>query len=208
MKKLVFLFLLLFLFLFPAACSTYVHEGLVGTWYLELPGSPYFISITFNDDATGTRSNGLSDELFAWGARRDNLHISRRVYLPGEIRDERWTFFLGDDQLVIASRQVAAMDYLFNRADLNQSLAGMWENNYHLINLHPNGIGQRHVLYTGEVETLRWSTGGGVLNFRFDGLGSLGMMHERWAYTVTANSFTIVSQQADNFVLTYVRAFD
>ncbi|MCL2363310.1 MAG: hypothetical protein FWC71_01450 [Defluviitaleaceae bacterium] len=177
-----------------------IYEDLVGRWQSTQSMAMMF---TFNEDGTGSRRG----ETFTWSVSGDTLRINRdRQYVEsGEIRNERWTFTIGDNQtLRLSSQQERGFILNFNQVGIvDPALASTWEWNDDPTWRYVFGeAGGGNRGFEGDVNHFIWGMVNGQL--RIFALGATNVT-DSWNVTITGNTLRLQNTRNASEVFYYTR---
>jgi len=188
------------------ACGSQQDEAVVGTWHLSDDSLGAFVTYVFDADGTGSRAHELGRETFRWSTSGTRLNVNRDSAPSGEIRNERWTYTITGNQLVIDSQQETGWVFTYHHAAHDSNLVGtwLWYDDFEYV-FNVGGTGHRQGADIPH-EPFTWATAGPALIMTFDDVAIFGVMLERWAYNISGNTLSLDSLQADGLVFDYTRA--
>jgi hypothetical protein len=208
MKKYLSLFLLAAVLagvLTLTACGGELDGALVGEWEWE---EITLINLIFEEGGRGRRNWDIDNfETYRWTTNGDRLTINRDSHPRDELRNERWTYTLSNNNntLTIQSQQRNETHrvYRYYRVMFEQAFVGLWEfrdDTDYFLAFDANGSGRRNWFTHNDAFT--WTTSGGHHLSMAD-----GDYLDRWTFNLTngENTLTITSRDEPGLVYVYNR---
>ena len=177
-----------------------IYEDLVGRWRIPQSLGQTF---TFNEDGTGSRRG----ETFTWNVSGDTLRLNRdRQYVQsGEIRNERWTFTIGENRtLRLSSQQERGFNLNFHQIGIiDPSFVGTWawdqDPTWRYV-INATGGGNRG--FEGDTTSFAWGMANGQLRIFIT--GGAGVT-DSWYATISGNTLRLQNARNASEVFYYTR---